>query len=344
MEIIPDPINLKQIKPDWYHMLSKYAKSDFSKSLIQFLTSVIPYLALWGIMIWLLHEHFPYWMILLPIFVSAIFLVRIFIIFHDCVHGSYFDSPSANKMMGYIAGILTFTSFEDWQHSHNIHHATYANLDKRGVGDIWTLTVNEYLMSSGKIRFWYRIYRNPFFLIILIPGILFLVLQRFSTKVSNEKGKVSILLTNVILLFLIAAACWTIGWKTYLLIQIPVMWIAGIFGVWLFYIQHQFEGVFWMREKDWDPLRAALEGSSYYCLPKILQWMTGNIGIHHVHHVLTRIPNYNLQRCYNETSILQGAKSLSFGRSLKSLHLNLWDEKTQKLVSFAQLREMEKET
>ncbi len=318
--------------------LSPYAKPDRRQAILQLINTFLPYIVLWAILVYLVNQKYPLEGIIPLIFIASFFLVRIFIFFHDCSHGSFFASPRANTILGYVSGILTFTPFAYWQHNHLVHHGTYADLDHRGVGDIWTLTVEEYQAASRKTRLAYRLYRNPFVFLGVGPGYFFLVTQRFLHQWERENEGYSTTLTNLAILLIILAASLTFGLRTYVLIQLPIMLTAGAIGVWLFYVQHEFEGVYWSRHENWDPVKAALQGSSYYKLPKVLQWFTGNIGLHHVHHVLPRIPNYKLQKSYDESPIMQTLKPLTIRRSLKSLYLNLWDEKQQKLVSFRSLR------
>jgi omega-6 fatty acid desaturase (delta-12 desaturase) len=240
-------------------------------------------------------------------------------------------------MLGYVAGVLTFTAFEDWRHVHNRHHATAGDLDRRGAGDIWTMTTDEYLAAPLSKRLSYRFYRNPF--ILLGPGslLLFLILQRFPNKGAGRRERHSVCYTNLALLLIVAIATWTIGLPAYLLIQLPIIVIAGSVGLWLFYIQHQFETAYWVRHGSWDPMRVALEGSSHFKLPKILQWFTGNIGLHHVHHVRPTIPNYNLQPCHDAIPAFQAVKAITLKTSFRSLRLSLCDAENQKLVSFGSL-------
>jgi len=286
-------------------------------------------------MIITVQRRYPYWTTLVLATVAGGMLVRVFILFHDCCHGSFFASRSANTIFGYVTGILTFTAFEDWRYAHNRHHATAGDLDRRGVGDIWTMTTEQYVTAPGLKRFGYRIYRNPF--ILLGPGavLLFLIFQRFSKKGAGKSARNSVVITNLALLFLLAVAASTIGVRTYLMIQLPVIAIGGGIGLWLFYIQHQFEDVYWVRHGSWNPLSVALHGSSYFKLPKVLQWFTGNIGLHHIHHVRPTIPNYNLQQCYNEVPALQAVKAITLKASIRSLRLSLYDEKSKKLVGFS---------
>jgi acyl-lipid omega-6 desaturase (Delta-12 desaturase) len=325
------------LQSDWYRALSQYEKPRLEKAVWQLLNTFVPYITLWVLMVWMLRQGVAYWLILPPALVAAGLLVRIFIFFHDCGHGSFFASRSANRIVGYLCGILTFTPYEEWRSTHAGHHATAADLERRGEGDIWTMTVEEYRAASQWKRLVYRCYRNPCVLFILTPPVMFLILNRFAHREANRREHNSVILTNLTILGILGAASVTIGLHTYLLIQIPVMCLAASFGVWLFYIQHQYEGVYWARHQDWDPIRAALEGSSYYKLPRVLQWFSGNIGLHHIHHLRPRIPNYHLQRCYEEVPALQAVQPLTFWRSLSYLKLHLWDEENQKLVSFRSL-------
>ncbi len=315
-----------------------YAGPDRRKAILQLTNTFIPYAVLWIMLIYMVRNAYPTVAIFALVVLASLFLLRIFIFFHDCAHGSFFASQRANTVLGYVAGILTFTPFKYWQHNHLIHHGTYADLDHRGVGDIWTLTVEEYRAASGLKRIGYRLYRNPTVFLGLGPGYFFLIAQRFIHHGEGKRERYSVAFTNLAIVVILWAAYMTIGLGTYLLIQLPIILIAGAMGVWLFYVQHQFEGVYWSRHDEWDPVKAALDGSSYYKLPKVLQWFTGNIGLHHIHHVLPRIPNYKLQQCYNEIPFMQEVRPLTIRRSLKSLRLNLWDEEQQKLVSFRSLK------
>jgi acyl-lipid omega-6 desaturase (Delta-12 desaturase) len=333
-----DSGNTQTIREDLLRTIAKYAQADYRKAFWQIFNTFIPYLALWALMIFFVVHDFPYWITLSLAVPAAGFLVRIFIFFHDCCHIAFFPSRRANRILGYIAGIMTFTPFEDWQRTHIIHHSASGDLDRRGVGDIWTLTVDEYLTSSWLKRFAYRFFRNPLLLFGIIPLVLFLILQRFPSQGAKQRERESVFFTNVAIAAIIAVMSLTLGFQNYLLIQLPVIVMAASAGMWLFYVQHQYEGVYWNRHESWDLTRAGLEGSSYYKLPKVLQWIVGNIGLHHIHHVKANIPNYNLQRCYDEVSALQKVTPLTLRKSFKSLWLNLWDEQKQKLVSFRSIR------
>ena len=327
----------KTAKPAWYWSAARYGKSNLRKSSWQLLNTFGLYGLLWGLMIVTLQRQYSYWITLALAVVAGGVLVRVFIFFHDCCHGSFFASRRANAILGYVAGILTFTAFEDWRRVHNRHHLTAGDLDRRGVGAIWTLTTDEYLAAPLKTRLAYRFYRNP--VILLGPGslLLFLFLQRFPNKGAGMRERRSVLYTNLALLLIAAVASWTIGLPAYLMIQLPIIVIAGSVGLWLFYIQHQFESAYWVRHDSWDPMRVALEGSSYFKLPKILQWFTGNIGLHHIHHVRPSIPNYHLQQCQDAVPAFQAVHPITLKTSFRSLRLSLCDVRNQKLVSFRSL-------
>jgi omega-6 fatty acid desaturase (delta-12 desaturase) len=300
----------------------------------------IPYIGLWTLMIISVLYSMPYWLTLLLSVAAAGFLVRIFILFHDCCHSAFFPSRKANRILGYIAGILTFTPFEDWQRTHVIHHANSGNLDNRGTGDVWTLTVDEYLSAPRLKRFAYRCFRNPLLLFSIAPLALFLLVQRFPSPGARQRERNSVLFTNAAIAAIISVMCLVLGFQNYLLIQLPVIMMAASIGMWLFYVQHQYEDVYWSRQQNWDLTRSGLEGSSYYKLPKVLQWLVANIGLHHIHHVKANIPNYHLQRCLNDIPVLQAVAPITLRASLKSLWLNLWDEQQQRLVSFRSIKRL----
>ncbi|MDD5276188.1 MAG: fatty acid desaturase [Methylovulum sp.] len=320
--------------------VAKYAQPDYQKAYWQLSNTIIPYLGLWVLMIYFVSQGYPYWLTLLLAVPAGGLLVRIFIFFHDCTHGAFFPSRKANRILGYITGILVFTPFEDWQRTHVIHHSASGDLDRRGTGDVWTLTVEEYLAASRFKRLIYRLFRNPLVLFSIVPLFLFLLVNRFSSQGAGKRERRSVIVTNASLATLIIAMSLAFGWQNYLLVQLPVLWIAATTGMWMFYVQHQYEGVYWTRHESWDLTRSGLEGSSYYKLPKVLQWLVGNIGLHHIHHVRANIPNYNLQRCYNEVPALQAVIPLTIRKSFKSLWLNLWDEQRQKLVSFRAIKRL----
>lgn len=318
--------------PAWHAALSNYRDPSTGKACWQLLNTVLPYCACWCLMILTIQRGYSYLVTLALAVVAAGFLVRIFILFHDCVHGSLFPQKGANTFLGHCLGVLVFTPFDDWRFSHLRHHATYANLDARGFGDIWTLTREEYEKSPMWLRLSYRFYRHPMVLFGL--GALFSFLLRFRLPgyKTTRKERMSVWLTNLLLAGIVLGASWSIGWRTYLLIQLPVIWLAGAGGVWLFYVQHQFAGVYWARKAEWNALRAAMEGCSFYNLPAVLRWFSGNIGYHHVHHLGPKIPNYRLKECYDAVPALQARAPLTMRKSLSSIRLKVWDEKRRELV------------
>jgi len=322
----------------WYTAFSRYETPSVRKAAWQLSNTVIPYLGLWGVMVFLVRRGYPYWATLVLTVPAAALLMRIFIFFHDCCHGSYFASDRVNRIVGTLCGLFTFTPFADWRRAHAAHHATAGDLDRRGMGDVWTMTVDEYLVAPPLRRVAYRLLRNPVVMFGLAPAALSLVCHRFPHRGAGQRERRSVLITNLAMVGLCVAAGMTIGVGSYLSIQLPVSIIAGTIGVWLFYIQHQFDGVYWSRHGDWDPLRAALEGSSYYKLPLLLQWCTGNIGLHHIHHARPGVPNYNLQRCQDGVAVARAVEPLTVWKSLGSLRLNLWDEREGRLVSFRSVK------
>ena len=330
-------VKTQATRPAWHRDLARYAHPSQRKAIWQLVNTLGPYIGLWILMIYTIKAGVSYWVTLALTVVAAAFLVRIFIFFHDCCHGSFFSSARANTVMGYVTGIVTFTPYHNWRRSHAQHHATAGNLDRRGVGDIWTMTVEEYQAAPRRTRVAYRLYRNPLFMFGFGPAVSFLVAQRFSSKEAKRRERVSVLITNLAILAIVVLASLTIGFWTYVLVQLPIILVAGALGIWLFYVQHQYEGVYWARGDAWSFSKAALEGSSYYRLPKVLQWFTGNIGLHHIHHLRPRIPNYRLQECYDQVPAMQAVQPLTIGKSLKSLRMNLWDEEQQVLVSFRSL-------
>ena len=325
----------------WKEIVAKYQKSSTWRALWQIINTLVPYGLLWYLMYLSLAVS---WWLLLPLAVLAgAFLVRVFIIFHDCGHGSFFKSPAANDTVGFLAGILTFTPYYHWRWEHALHHGSSGDLDRRGTGDIWTLTVQEYLESSRWRKFAYRLARNPIILFIIAPVALFLVRQRFPSPKANRRERHSVYAMNAAILGMATGLTCIFGLKAYLLIQVIILMTAGGAGVWLFYVQHQFEGVYWERGEDWSYTAAALQGSSFYKLPRVFQWFSGNIGFHHIHHLSPRIPNYNLEKCHQADPLFQQVKPITLFASFKSFTFRLWDEKRKKLVGYRHLREIRKQ-
>jgi omega-6 fatty acid desaturase (delta-12 desaturase) len=323
-------------KPEWIAIVSRYNKPDNLRSWWQIINSVGGYLLLWILMVYTL--EISYWLTLPLTVIAAGFLVRIFIIFHDCGHGSFFRSKRLSTVVGIITGLFVFTPYHKWHHEHKVHHQTVGNLDKRGMGDVKTLTVKEYLKLSRWQKFLYRLYRNPFFLIGVAPILLFTILFRFTKSYMTPREKLYVHLTTLALAGLVTLVIMAIGWKAYLLIQLPVLYIATVHGVWLFYIQHQYRHVQWATDETWEYKTIALQGSSMFKLPVILNWFTGNIGFHHIHHLSPLIPNYNLKRCHYENEMFMAVKPVTFFSAFESLMLRLWDEKRQMLIGFSEIR------
>ncbi len=263
-------------------------------------------------------------------------VVRIFIIQHDCGHGSFFTSRKANNRTGRLCSLFTMIPYYYWRRQHALHHSTSGNLDHRGFGDVSTRTVAEYQQMSKLERFKYRAYRNPFVFLGLGPLALYLITNRFAfDKVQTSKReRRNVYVTNATVAAMFLLLGWWLGFGTLFLIAAPVLYVAALSGIWLFYIQHQFDPAYWKRQPEWNNQSSATEGSSYFKLPKVLQWFTGNIGYHHVHHLQERIPNYRLQQVYDETPELQQAHTLTIRSSLKTMFLGLWDEERERLISF----------
>ena len=329
-------------RPEWLAQLKPFEAPVRRRAVWQLVNSLLPYLALLTLMYFVVSAGYPVWLelalILLLSIPAAGFLVRIFIIFHDCSHGSFFASRRANRTVGTILGLLTFTAYDSWRYGHGVHHAGSGNLDRRTIGEIWTLTLEEYRKSPWVKRLGYRIYRNPLFLFFTAPLLLFIVVQRLPDKIAHRRQVVSIITTDLFIAGIVAMAWLTIGLKAYLLIQLPVMYFAGMGGIWLFYVQHQFDPGYWERTGEWSRVDSALEGSSYYKLPGLLQWFSANIGLHHIHHLKPRIPNYNLQACLDAVPQLRLKDHLTIRRSLVSVRLNLWDEVNRRFIGFRGIR------
>jgi acyl-lipid omega-6 desaturase (Delta-12 desaturase) len=316
----------------WTRALDSYARPRFGRSLVDLALSVVPYLALLVSIYFSLRVSVALALVLaLP---AGGFLIRTFIVFHDCAHSSFLPNKRANALLGTVLGVLVWLPFRSWQHEHAVHHATSGDLDRRGVGDVLTLTFDEYRARPWWGRVGYRLFRNPFVMFGL-GWILVLVLKpRFVPRNSSKRIRRSVLGTNVALVLLVGGACAALGWRTVLLVQGPSLLIMGAVGIWLFYVQHQFEDAYWQAHDDWRYDEAALRGSSYLRLPRVLQFFTGNIGFHHVHHLSARIPNYNLPAAHDEVSQLQAVPQLSLWEGLKATRLKLWDERRGRLVSF----------
>jgi acyl-lipid omega-6 desaturase (Delta-12 desaturase) len=321
---------------DWKAIVAKFQEPSTPKAVWQMVNSLGSYACVWALMLW---THTVSWWLTVPLAVLAAgLLVRVFIIFHDCGHGSFFKSRLANDITGFLTGMLTFTPYHHWRWEHSLHHATSGDLDRRGTGDVWTMTVQEYLDSPKWTRILYRLARNPIVLFILAPVFLFVFRERFPSAKAKPREKSSVWWMNCAILAKVVMLAWAFGIKDYLIIQLVISVVSGGLGVWLFYVQHQFDGAYWERGENWDYTAAALQGSSFYRLPKVLQWFSGNIGYHHIHHLSARIPNYNLQRCHDAHPLFKQVKPITLLGSFRLITCHLWDERRRKLVSFQQMR------
>jgi omega-6 fatty acid desaturase (delta-12 desaturase) len=323
-------------RPFWREALAPYAQPRLGRSLLDLATSVVPYLGLSLAMYMAL--GISYLLVLAIAIPTAGFLVRTFILFHDCSHGSFLPSKRANAWLGVVLGLLVYSPFLRWRHDHAIHHATSGDLDRRGGGDVRTLTVAEYHALPARARLGYRLFRNPLIMFGIGPIASLLVGPRLVARDARPRLRRSVIGTNIALAIFIGALCWAMGWRDFLLVQAPTVMLAGSAGIWLFYVQHQFEDAYWQSTGGWRYADAALRGSSYLKLPKILQFFSGNIGLHHVHHLNARIPNYNLQRAHDENPIFHEVPTLSLRDGLRTVRLKLWDEDRGRLVTFDQAR------
>lgn len=335
-----DKASRREAIAKWKRIVAEFQKPNPWRASWQVLNTIGGYAALWYLIY--LSLAVSWWLTIPLAILAGGFLIRVFIIFHDCGHGSFFRSRLANDIWGFITGLLTFTPYYHWRWEHSVHHATAGHLERRGMGDIWTLTVEEYLKSSRWKRFAYRMARNPIILFVIAPLIIFLVLQRFPSANAKPREKASVWIMNGALLGKVAVLIAIFGFLPWLVIQLVVMAVASSAGVWLFYVQHQFEDVYWERGENWDFTAAALQGSSFYKLPKVLQWFSGSIGFHHIHHLSPRIPNYHLEQCHRSDPMFEQVPPLTLWSSLKSLTFRLWDEKTRKLIGFRQLKKRKK--
>ncbi len=318
-------------------MTFAYRDPRLGRSLVQLATSIVPFCALWALM-WLSLQYF-YLLALALAVPAAGFLVRIFILQHDCGHGSFFRSKTANDTLGRALSILTLTPYDRWRKNHAIHHATSGDLDRRGCGDVHMLTVREYCALSGLGRWQYRLHRHPLVLFGIGPFLYFVIFQRFTFYDGGltRRERRAIYWTNLALVAAGAFMSWIVGFKVLLMIHLPILMLAASAGSWLFYVQHHFEDTYWRRHDRWNYFDAGLAGSSYYKLPGWLRWLTADIGLHHVHHLDSRIPNYRLQECFDENPALQRVVQLGLRDSLACASLRLWDEETSEMVGLAEV-------
>ncbi len=321
---------------EWKAAIAPYTSPSTGRAVLQLLDTLGPLVALWYLMS--VVAPISLWLAIPLAALAGALLVRIFIIFHDCGHGSFFRSQLANEVIGFVCGMLTFSPFYAWRWEHAQHHATAGQLDRRGTGDVWTMTVQEYLESSRWKRFAYRLARNPLVLFLVAPFYVFVIRQRVASPRMNPRERRSVWWMNLAIAGMVVGMSLWLGFVPYLVLQLVSIGVAGAGGVWLFYVQHQFEDAYWERGENWDFTAAALQGSSFYELPAVLRWLSGNIGYHHIHHLSPRVPNYNLQRCHRSARMFKDVESIGFWRSLRSMRLHLWDEGHRRLVSFRHTR------
>ncbi|HEY0280743.1 MAG TPA: fatty acid desaturase [Solirubrobacterales bacterium] len=322
----------------WRDSVAGFERASVPRAILDLLTSAVAYFALMVVMYLLVGDH-P-WLVLALAIPTSGFLLRTFIVFHDCTHGSFMPTKRQNKWVGRITGLLVFQPYANWAHNHAVHHGTSGDLDRRGQGDVETLTVAEYQARGWKGRLAYRLFRSPVILFILGPLWSLMFGPRFWNKTMRPRQIHSVWLTNVALVVLIAATIAVVGPVDWLLVQMPAALLAGVYGVFLFYVQHQFEDAYWETGESWDYADAALKGSSHLKLPKVLQFFSGNIGLHHVHHLSAKIPNYNLQRAHDESPIFADVPVLTFAEGVRSLRLKLIDPDGRRLVTWREARQL----
>jgi omega-6 fatty acid desaturase (delta-12 desaturase) len=338
-EAAPEPTAHRK-KAFWHEGLAPYMKPSMPLSILDLATSVVPFIAGW-IGMYLAYENVGYWLSIILALPTAGFLLRTFIVFHDCTHGSFMPTKRANHIVGAITGFLVWTPFARWGHQHAVHHGSAGDLDRRGVGDVHTLTVSEYRALDWKGRLLYRLFRNPLVMFTIGPIYSLMVMPRIVPKDARPRIRHSVILTNLALVAVITGLCFLVGPWAFFIIEGPVVLLAGMAGVWLFYVQHQFEDVYWESSDQWSYADAALRGSSYLKLPKVLQWFSGNIGLHHVHHLSAKVPNYHLQAAHDNNEIFHDVPVLTFWKSLGCTRFKVIDDDTGRLLTWAEVRQME---
>ena len=319
----------------WRALIAPYVKPNAARALFQLMNTGVPFIAVMTAMLVALDHGRLAALLLVP--VAGALLVRLFMLQHDCGHDSFFPARWANDLLGWVLGILTLTPYTSWRGAHAVHHASTGNLDRRGIGDLTTLTIEEFAALPARRRLAYRLYRHPLVLFGLGPAWTFLIRQRIPTghPARNPQEWLSVIGTDAAMVAVLAGLVALVGPLSVLLAVLPVVLLAGTIGMWLFYIQHQFEDTYWEDRRGWDFRSAALQGASFYDLPPVLRWLTGNIGFHHVHHLSSRIPNYRLRACHESNPAFRAAPRLSLRQSLRCARLALWDPERRKLVAFA---------
>jgi len=316
---------------DAFH-LKEFREASLARSVWQLISTLVGFIGLWTLA-WLSLRTSYYVATIVLVPIAAGFLSRLFVLAHDCGHGSFFRSPTANSIVGSVLGVLTFTPYHRWRKHHAIHHATSGDLDRRGSGDVHMLTVREYSQLSGWQKLAYRVHRHPLVLFGVGPVLYFVVWQRIVWEPREWKvERRSVHWTNVGIAVSIAGMCWWVGTWTFLALELPIVVLASSAGVWLFYVQHHYEDTYWRRRGEWRHAEASLNGSSYYHLPRVLQWFTANIGLHHIHHLDSRIPNYRLQECLDRNPALCDLGRMTLWESIRCARLRLWDEDARRMV------------
>ncbi len=334
---------IRKLLADWPNRVKKYQVPNTKKAIVQMLNSFLPFVAVWGLMYWSLSVS--YWLTIGLGFLNAFFLVRIFIIQHDCGHQSFLKSRKTNNVIGIFCSVFSLIPYKYWARSHNFHHAHNGQLEHRDIGDITLLTVEEYRALTGWGRFRYRLYRSP--LVMFFIGPVYYILIHNRLPLIDMKGwkkeKQALLRSNLLIIVMYLVLGFVIGWKNFLLIQAPIIVFFAIIAVWFFYVQHQHEETYKQWKENWEYLLSAIKGSTYYKLPRVMQWLTGNIGLHHIHHLSSLIPNYNLEKCNTENPIFEKYVTiLNFRDSLKCMFNKLWDEEQQRMITFREFRQMER--
>ena len=332
------PTFMEKSAKEWAKIVSRYRKPSHFRSVVEILVTVVPLVALWGLAVWT--YSISWFLSVLFIVPAGFFLVRLFAIQHDCGHGTLFRKKSVNDWVGRVLGVFTCTPYEMWRKEHAAHHSYPGHLSKRGYGDIVTLTLEEYQNLTPFGKFCYRAYRNPLVLFLFGPTYLFVFQQRIPVgRWKDTQAWTSALSTNVFIAILVTALIYSIGVGAFFLVHMPIVVVAATVGVWLFYVQHQFDGTHWDRDENWNPQHAALYGSSHYDLPFFLRWATANIGAHHIHHLHSKIPYYNLPKIMKDYPQLRDVSRITLLDSLKCANLHLWDETNRKLISFFERRQ-----
>lgn len=324
-------------KNTWKTDLAPYARPDVRRSVLDLFTSVVPYLAGFALMYQLLDVS--YLLTLLVAIPTAGFLLRTYIVFHDCAHGNFLPSKRANHVLGAFVAFIVYTPFAAWRHSHAMHHASAGDLDRRGDGDVPTMTVAEWHAASRGKRLEYRLTRSPWIMFTIGPFFALVIQPRIWKRSDRPRIQRSVIITNVAIAIKVAVLCVVMGPIGFLAVQVPLVLLAGGAGIWLFFVQHQYEDAYWENSDSWDYATAALQGSSYLKLPKVLQYFSGNIGLHHVHHLSSKVPNYHLQAAHDSVDLFREVPVLSLRDALRAMRLKLWCEERRKLVTWAEAAE-----